>query len=116
MAAAAHIRLAAADELPRLADIELAAAALIPDADLPALLRLVSTPEPVLAAAQREARLWVAERDGELAGFALASRNGEYAYLDEMDVHPDHGRRGVGGRWLGRCRAGRGRGDRTRST
>ncbi|MGY2485958.1 GNAT family N-acetyltransferase [Cupriavidus sp. CP313] len=96
MAAAAHIRLAAADEVPRLADIELAAAALFPDADLPALLRLVSTPEPVLAAAQREARLWVAERDGELAGFALASRNREYAYLDEMDVHPDHGRRGIG--------------------
>ncbi|SCU73781.1 Acetyltransferase [Cupriavidus necator] len=96
MAAAAHIRLAAADEVLRLADIELAAAALFPDADLPALLRLVSTPVPVLATAQREARLWVAERDGDLAGFALASRNSEYAYLDEMDVHPDHGRRGIG--------------------
>ncbi len=80
--AAACIRLAAANEVPRLADIELAAAALFPDADLPALLRLVSTPEPVLAAAQREARLWVAERNGELAGFALASPNGEYALPD----------------------------------
>ncbi|KAI3605595.1 hypothetical protein D8I24_2387 [Cupriavidus necator H850] len=95
-AAAHRVRLAVADDLARLPEIELAAAALFPDADLPALLRLVSTPESALAAAQRERRLWVAERGGELAGFALASRKGECGYLDEMDVHPDHGRRGIG--------------------
>ncbi|MBB2920832.1 GNAT family N-acetyltransferase [Cupriavidus alkaliphilus] len=95
--AAAHaIRLATAGDLPSLAAIELAAAAMFPDGDLPALLRLVSTPDSALAAAQREQRLWVAERGGQLAGFALASRNGECGYLDEMDVHPDHGRRGIG--------------------
>ena len=66
--AAPSIRLAAADDLPRLPDIELAAAALFPEGDLPALLRLVSTPEAALAAAQREGRLWVAERHGEQAG------------------------------------------------
>lgn len=95
-AAAPRIRLAVADDLPRLPEIELAAAALFPDADLPALLRLVSTPASALAAAQHERRLWVAEHHGEVAGFALASRNGECGYLDEMDVHPDHGRRGFG--------------------
>ncbi|UDM50402.1 GNAT family N-acetyltransferase [Cupriavidus sp. MP-37] len=94
--AALRIRLAAVADLPRLPDIELAAAALFPEGDLPALLRLVSTPEPALAAAQREGRLWVAEHGGEVAGFALASRRGACGYLDEMDVHPDHGRRGIG--------------------
>ncbi|GLC91725.1 GCN5 family N-acetyltransferase [Cupriavidus sp. TA19] len=93
---APRIRLAVADDLPRLPDIELAAAALFPDADLPVLLRLVSTPDSALAAAQREGRLWVAEHGGEVAGFALASHNGACGYLDEMDVHPDHGRRGIG--------------------
>ncbi|WP_454751495.1 GNAT family N-acetyltransferase [Cupriavidus necator] len=95
-AAAPRIRLAVEDDLPRLPEIELAAAALFPDADLPALLRLVSTPASALAAAQRERRLWVAERGGALAGFALASSKGECGYLDEMDVHPEHGRRGIG--------------------
>ncbi|SOZ36622.1 GNAT family N-acetyltransferase [Cupriavidus neocaledonicus] len=94
--AAPRIRLAAVDDLPRLPDIELAAAALFPEVDLPALLRLVSTPALALAAAQREGRLWVAEHGGEVAGFALASRHGACGYLDEMDVHPDHGRRGIG--------------------
>ena len=94
--AAPRIRLAAVHDLPRLADIELAAAALFPENDLPALLRLVSTPHSALAAAQRDRRLWVAEHGGEVAGFALASRNGACGYLDEMDVHPDHGRRGIG--------------------
>ncbi|MEC3769414.1 MULTISPECIES: GNAT family N-acetyltransferase [Cupriavidus] len=94
--AAPRIRLAAVHDLPRLPDIELAAAALFPENDLPALLRLVSTPHSALAAAQRDRRLWVAEHGGEVAGFALASRNGACGYLDEMDVHPDHGRRGIG--------------------
>lgn len=94
--AAARIRLAAMADLPRLPDIELAAAALFPEGDLPALLRLVSTPASALAAAQREGRLWVAEHGGEVAGFALASHKGACGYLDEMDVHPDHGRRGIG--------------------
>lgn len=94
--AAPRIRLAAVDDLPRLPDIELAAAALFPEGDLPALLRLVSTPDSALVAAQREGRLWVAEHGGAVAGFALASRNRECGYLDEMDVHPDHGRRGLG--------------------
>lgn len=91
-----HIRLATAADVPHLPAIELAAAALFPDVDVPALLRVVSTPESALSAAQREARLWVAEREGALAGFALASRNERCGYLDEMDVHPDHGRRGIG--------------------
>ncbi|SPA46154.1 GNAT family N-acetyltransferase [Cupriavidus taiwanensis] len=94
--AAPRIRLAQADDLPRLPEIELAAAALFPEGDVPALLRLVSTPDSALVAAQREGRLWVAEHGGEVAGFALASRNGACGYLDEMDVHPDHGRRGIG--------------------
>lgn len=102
---APRIRLAVPDDLPRLPDIELAAAALFPEGDLPALLRLVSTPASALVAAQREGRLWVAEHGGEVVGFVLASRNGACGYLDEMDVHPDHGRRGIGRALVGTVQA-----------
>jgi GNAT superfamily N-acetyltransferase len=104
-AGSVHIRLALAEDVPQLPAIELAAAALFPDVDLPALLRVVSTPEAALSAAQRESRLWVAERHGTLAGFVLASRNGHRGYLDEMDVHPDHGRQGIGRALVGAVQA-----------
>jgi GNAT superfamily N-acetyltransferase len=44
-----------------------------------------------------EGRLWVAtDANDAPVGFALASRVGANAHLDELDVHPDHGRRGLG--------------------
>ncbi|MGH8221611.1 MAG: GNAT family N-acetyltransferase [Woeseiaceae bacterium] len=81
--------------------IEQAAAALFPDADLPAGLRYLVTDRETLEDALRERRLWVAEdRRHHAVGFALACVIDGVAHLDEMDVHPRHGRQGIGVRLL----------------
>ncbi|GAB7548080.1 GNAT family N-acetyltransferase [Cupriavidus sp. 8B] len=91
------IRLATTADVPVLPAIERAAAALFPESDLPPALREQVTPIEDLQCAQRERRLWVAiAGDGAIAGFALASVQAQNAYLDEMDVHPAHARRGIG--------------------
>ena len=47
--------------------------------------------------AQREGRLWVALAGDVPVGFALLEAiEPEAAHLEEIDVHPDHGRRGLG--------------------
>ncbi len=40
--------------------------------------------------------LWVAEGPGGVIGFALARELGPSLHLDELSVHPAHGRRGLG--------------------
>jgi GNAT superfamily N-acetyltransferase len=50
-----------------------------------------------LSAAHADGRLWVAAQGDRCVGFAIAARldDGE-SWLHEIDVHPDHGRRGLG--------------------
>jgi GNAT superfamily N-acetyltransferase len=59
---------------------------------------LDETADPAeLADAAREERLWVAEHDGACVGFAIACvLDDGQAWLEEIDVHPGHGRRGIG--------------------
>ncbi|WP_370171693.1 MULTISPECIES: GNAT family N-acetyltransferase [Hyphomonas] len=40
--------------------------------------------------------------EGEPVGFALVSPRGGTLYLDQISVHPDHGRKGLGAALLGR--------------
>ena len=49
-------------------------------------------------AAQRAGLLWVARTAGRPVGFALTARLGDALHLEELDVLPAHGRRGVGTR------------------
>lgn len=80
-----------------LSDIETAAAGMFPKEDLPRAIQLQCTPVKVLAAAQEESRLWVAlDSDGKPVGYAYARQVDGHAHLQQMDVHPDHGRQGVG--------------------
>jgi GNAT superfamily N-acetyltransferase len=91
-----RIALARRSDISRLKDVELAAARLL----------VGHAPESVLAEATRESEfveairnglLWVAIDGSQPVGFAhvkLLER--ENAHLDEIDVHPDHGRRGIG--------------------
>jgi len=61
--------------------------------------RFLETVKPVSAhlAAQAEGRLLVAEgEDGLPIGFALIDWLDGTPHLEELDVHPDHGRRGAG--------------------
>jgi len=53
------------------------------------------------AAAQQKGRLWVAvSPGGDRVGFALVIDVGGAAHLEELDVLPEHGRRGLGSRLL----------------
>jgi GNAT superfamily N-acetyltransferase len=85
-------------DLRLLADIERAAAALLVGHAAASVLN-ETTSEHDLREAQAQGRLWVALADDTPVGFAhvevLASG---VAHLEEMDVHPEHGRRGLGRR------------------
>jgi len=83
--------------LAPLPGIELAAAALYPDEDLPPAHRVEETPIASFERAAREGRLWVALDAAQAPiGFALVTLVDATAHLHELDVLPSHGRRGVG--------------------
>ncbi len=91
---------ATAAELAELAGIEARAARLFPPEDLPAELADQTIPAEELARAQQEQRLFVAREttSARVVGFALLSEAGRDALLEEVDVDPEFGRRGLGGR------------------
>lgn len=67
------------------------------EADLPLHIRYRVTDRKTLAEAQCAGRLWVAlDARQEVVGFAHACVIDDAAHLDEMDVLPDYGRRGIG--------------------
>ena len=99
-----QIRLARPDEVVLLPAIELAAAQLFAGTDLgldDASLEDTASVES-LSAAQRAGMLWVAiAPGGEPVGFAYGRMLGGEPYLAELDVHPEHGRRGLGAKLVG---------------
>ena len=77
--------------------IEDAAATVFPEEDLPLILRDDPTELKALAEAVRAGTLWVAVGEGNVpVGFAYVRPREGYAHLLEVDVHPDHGQRGLG--------------------
>ena len=94
-----NIELADREHLLAIPAIEIAAAAMFPEADLPVDVRYLVTEDELLYQAQSEARLWVALTDDRTpVGFAMADIVDGGAHLDEMDVLPDYGRQGIGTR------------------
>jgi GNAT superfamily N-acetyltransferase len=92
-----HVRLARHDDLSALPDIERAANALFADYRLAEQLSDLLTPIESLREGVKTDRLWVAaDESDQPVGFALASIVGDNAHLDELDVHPAHGRHGLG--------------------
>ena len=84
------------DDLPLLAAIELAAARLLAGF-APERVLLETTSLDELRFAQAGGCLWVALADDTPVGFAhVKLLEPRVAHLDEIDVHPAHGRRGVG--------------------
>jgi GNAT superfamily N-acetyltransferase len=83
-------------DVPALATIELAAGALLRDYAPPSVLE-EATGEDRFRAAQAGGRLWVALAGDAPVGFALVEMlASDLPHLEELDVHPRHGRRGVG--------------------
>src|SRR5688572_8426534 len=85
-------------DVPLLGAIELAAAELLrgyaPDAVLDEV-----TDEGELQLARRERRLWVALAGDAPVGFAhVELLEPDAVHLEELDVHPEHGRRSLGAR------------------
>jgi GNAT superfamily N-acetyltransferase len=78
--------------------IELAAAALL-RGHAPDSVLAETTSEEELLRASRQGLLWVALADDVAVGFALVRIiDGRTAHLEEVDVLPEHGRRGLGTR------------------
>jgi len=83
-------------DLHALAEIELAAATLLRDHVPPAILE-EATDEAHLRTAQAAGRLWVALEGDLPVGFAhVEMLADDLPHLEELDVHPRHGRRGIG--------------------
>jgi GNAT superfamily N-acetyltransferase len=98
MSDAYEIALARPQDLRLIASIELAAAQLLRGHAPETVLNEV-TNDRILVDAQRDGRLWVALAGETPVGFAhveLLEPNA--VHLDELDVHPHHGRRGLGTR------------------
>jgi GNAT superfamily N-acetyltransferase len=88
------------EDLVWLPAIELAAARLLAGLAPESVLNETTSLE-VLDAARREGRLWVALSDEVPVGFAHVEAIERAAlHLEEIDVHPDHGRRGLGAKLM----------------
>ncbi|HXC53613.1 MAG TPA: GNAT family N-acetyltransferase [Candidatus Limnocylindrales bacterium] len=90
------IQLARPSDVGRFAAIELAAARLL-IGHAPESILTESTHPDALHAAQAQGRLWVALEEDVPVGFAIVEMLADgMPHLNEIDVHPDHGRRGIG--------------------
>jgi len=91
-----RVALAEPEDVAALPAIELTAATLL-QGHAPRAVLEEATDVGELRAAQAAGRLWVARADEVPVGFAYAVLlvDGS-AHLDEVDVHPAHGRRGLG--------------------
>ena len=86
-------------DLPLLPAIELAAARML-TGHAPAAVLAETTTQFQFRDAWRHRRLWVALADQMPVGFAhVVVHEPRVAHLEELDVDPKHGRRGLG-RWL----------------
>lgn len=85
------------EHLSALPDIERQAALLFRGWDVPHAILEETTPLEEFQEAQKAGLLWVAlSPQHHPVGFALVERAGPLLHLEEIDVHPQHGRRGIG--------------------
>ena len=89
--------MARAEELEYLREIEFASGALFAEIGWHEVAASDSLPLDVLQDQQRAGMVWVvADASDRAVGFAAASEMGNTIYLEQISVHPAHGRRGIG--------------------
>jgi citrate synthase len=93
-----RIRRARPQDLPNISAIEVAAARLLAG-HAPESVLGETTSQDDLNEARRQGRRWIALADDAAVGFAhVVVQERDHAHLEELDVHPEHGRRGLGTR------------------
>ena len=93
------VRLALVDEVPTIQAVEVVAGERFREIDDPRIARCADNPPYPADALERavaEKRLWVAEEDATIVGFALGWIVDGEGHLDELAVIPEYGRRGIG--------------------
>jgi len=91
------IRLAGREDLALLGAIERAAAELFPENVISPEAKASVVPPDQLAEALVQHRLWVAvASDRQPVGFSMVVSGKNTAFLSEVDVHPEHQRKGLG--------------------
>jgi GNAT superfamily N-acetyltransferase len=80
--------------------IEIAAGRLFADIGMHDVAEDGAHESEVLAGYVAEGRAWVAEQDDTVCAYALADVLDGTSHLEQVTVHPDHGRQGIGGRLI----------------
>ncbi|NUT97900.1 MAG: GNAT family N-acetyltransferase [Saccharothrix sp.] len=86
-----HLRPARPDELPLLQEIENASGEPFRDIGMPE----IADDDPMPLDALRHAHVWVAADPDPVAWVAAVEVDG-HAHVEQISVHPDHARRGIG--------------------
>lgn len=91
------IRFAVSNDIPLLAAIERAAATIFPPGSIPDEIRDDAVPPEVHLEALKNGMLFVAaDEENKPVGYALLRNVEGIALLAQLDVLPEHGRRGIG--------------------
>lgn len=91
------IKKAESRHIPLLNAIELAAATLFPEDSLPEHILSDKLPMDMLFAGKEQGMLWVAvDAEDSPVGYILLQAMEGIALLAQIDVHPNHGRKGLG--------------------
>lgn len=91
-----RIRLASADEIHKVAPVEQAAAEMFREIGMIDVADDAPIAEKVLLAAIEDQRLWVAVEYGVLKAYLLGTFLPKSLHIDQVTVHPDAARRGLG--------------------
>lgn len=92
-----RIEPAIAAHIPFLNRIERAAATLFPVGSIPDFILSDNVPETMLVEAMQDHALWVAlDSNSVPVGYGFVQFVDGVALLAQLDVHPDHGRKGLG--------------------